>query len=150
MARPVVYDRFGRAVVDNGLHWDPIRGRMVEGLEQSREELEAQEQILHAKINATLTRDRNMPPLKGSGFIVIVPSQPRDLVNVEEHEKVEDAEAEASDKAYQFGTAIIYAPIAVIRPKRDTVTSVPSKLMQQLEARKGLAAGGEVKEKKEG
>lgn len=111
---------------------------MVEGLEASVDELQEQARLINQKINDTIIRGTKM--LKGNGFIVIVPSAPR-LDLVEEHPLKEDAEAEASDKAYQHGTAIIYAPIAVIRPKRETVTSTPSKLLQQMTAQRQVGAG---------
>lgn len=146
MAQPTVITKDGKRIPDSGLHWDPIRGRMVAGLEQSVEELEAQEKLLHDKINSTLLKNQERKMLKGTGFITVVPSQPR--LDVEEHATLQDAQNEASDKAYQFGTAIIYAPIEVVRPKRDTVSSQPSKLMEQVMDRmkpSAIAAGGEVK-----
>lgn len=115
-------------------------GKIRPELEPGYEELLAHRDSLDAKI---VTKLMEMPMLTGKGFIVIDPNQPR--FDGQEFEKVEDAEERASGVAYQGGKAIIYAPIGVVKPKRDTLTAVPSDLLKQISARdKSLPTGTPV------
>jgi hypothetical protein len=96
----------------------------ITSLDEARklyEAIEAQVQTIH---------DRTLPMLKGKGFIVVDPKNTRS--NYEEFEQLTDAQQEASDIAYASGTAIIYAPIEVVKPQRPTASSQPSELLKQL------------------
>ena len=42
---------------------------------------------------------------------------------------------EANDIAYSAGRAIIYAPVGVVKPKRETITAQPSELLKQVAER---------------
>lgn len=75
-------------------------------------------------------KDKELPMLTGKGFIVVDPKNPR--FAGEEFKTVEEAQAEGSNIAYQSGVAIVYAPVAVLRPKRDLAISTPSDLLKQL------------------
>lgn len=118
----------------NTRHWDGQR--FVEGPAIS--DLEEQIGKATAKI-LTLNMRKVKKMLKGNGFIVIVPSQPR--LDVEEHQNKEDAENEAAQAAHVHGMAIIYVPLAVVRPKRETVSSEPSKLLQQINSQRQVGSG---------
>lgn len=118
-------------------------GKIGRELEPEYEELLDHRDSLDGKINAKLME---MPMLKGKGFIVVAPAQPR--FDGEEYEQIEDAQERASEVAYQQGSAIIYAPIGVVKPKRDTLTAVPSALLKQINVDKGLPAGAPVAEQK--
>lgn len=79
--------------------------------------------------------------LKGTGFIVVSPNSPR--FDGEEHATIEAAQEAASELAYQQGRAIIYAPVAVIKPRRETTITQPSELLKQIGAA-ALPAGAPV------
>lgn len=91
------------------------------------EVLERQREILAAQIQTVI--DEARPMLKGTGFIVVTPSNPR--FDGQEHATIEEAQESASELAYQAGKAIIYAPIAVVKPKRETAITQPSELLKQ-------------------
>lgn len=135
-------------------HWTP-KGKLAEGLIGTSDlknvinELEDPE--LAAKLEAILAarkqtlQDRNLPMLKGKGFIVIDPKNPR--FTGEEHEDFEAAKDEGSNIAYQSGVAIVYAPVLVMKPKRETAQSQPSDLLKQLSlpGQPVAITGGETK-----
>ena len=85
--------------------------------------------------------------LKGTGFIVINPAAPR--FDGEEIADLEEARNHANNVAYQNGVAIIYAPITVMRPKREVAESAPSKLLQQLNLEQKGAPVAVIEAKKE-
>lgn len=91
------------------------------------EVLERQREMLAAQIQTVI--DEVRPMLKGTGFIVISPKNPR--FDGQEHEKVEDAQESANELAYQDGKAIIYAPMAIVKPRRETAITQPSELLKQ-------------------
>lgn len=114
-------------------------GTLRKELEAGYEEMLEHRDILDARIQTQL---QEMPMLKGKGFIVVAPAQPR--FDGEEYEQIEDAQERASEVAYLHGSAIIYAPIGAVKPKRETLTAVPSQLLKQINVDKGLAAGAPV------
>lgn len=121
-------------------------GRLVRGtLSIEKEKLEEQRDRLAAEIEEIAFKE--LPMLEGKGFIVIDPKNPR-FTGVE-YGDMTKAEEEAQDVAYSSGRAIIYAPISVIRPKREVAVSQPSELLKQLGTRTGeptqLPAGELVK-----
>jgi hypothetical protein len=115
-------------------------GRLAPGLATTSElhgvvtelaDLEAAE-ALHATLQAQIQtlKDKDLPMLKGKGFIVIDPKNPR--FTGEEYETVELAAEEGTNVAYQSGIAIVYAPVRIMKPRRETVSSEPSELLKQL------------------
>lgn len=91
------------------------------------EALQRAQELLAARIQTV--KDEARPMLKGTGFIVVTPSNPR--FDGQEHATIEEAQENASELAYQAGKAIIYAPIAVVKPKRETAITQPSELLKQ-------------------
>lgn len=117
-------------------YYDHAKGRVVWGrLEPSLESNIAQRDALETKIENQL---REVGMLKGTGFVVIDPQSP--TFAGDEIENLEDAQNAATNVAYttKAGYAIVYAPIAVIRPKREAAIATPSKLMQQVQQSKLL------------
>lgn len=102
-------------------------GRFRAELEPDVEEMLDHRDMLMEKINDQL---RRTGMLKGTGFIVIDPAEPR--IPAEEIANKDDAEIAGSNIAYQSraGYSIIYAPIAVMRPQRPVATSQPSELLK--------------------
>lgn len=92
------------------------------------EVLEREQEILAAKVQRI--KDEALPMLKGEGFIVVSPKNPR--FDGVEHKTPEEAQEAASELAYQDGRAIIYAPISVVKPKRETAITQPSALLSQI------------------
>lgn len=72
--------------------------------------------------------------LRGNGFIVLDAGS-YDLV---EYPEIEEAQGDAARRANQTGCAIVYAPVAVIRPKIDDVTMDVPKVMKSLMGKLGL------------
>jgi hypothetical protein len=113
----------------NDMRFDFASGRIVRGaLNMNVDEMQALRDKLAADIQTE--QDKELPMLTGAGFLVIDPKNPR--FTGQEYATKEAAEEEANDVAYASGRAIIYVPIAVVRPKREIVTSQPSELLKQI------------------
>lgn len=130
----------GKKGSSNDYHIDPL-GRMVRGsLTMTEQEIHSLRDELGEVIEDI--RIKELPMLKGEGFIVIDPKNPR--FSGMEHATTEAAQEEANDVAYGSGKAIIYAPIGIVKPKRDVVVATPTELLKQVMGVNALPAG-EVK-----
>lgn len=98
------------------------------------ESAEHAENVLETvKDHVETLQTKELPMLKGKGFIVVDPANPR--FAGEEFEDITDAQDAANNVAYtsQAGYALVYAPIATVRPKREVAISQPSALLKQLQ-----------------
>jgi hypothetical protein len=77
--------------------------------------------------------EKPMARLKGDGFIIIAAPENYDFP---EYESLEDAQVAAGSLAHRHGSAVIYAPLGVVRPKFDVVMTV-SKKVQQIDKQLG-------------
>lgn len=68
--------------------------------------------------------------MKGDGFIVVAPSE----VHMEEFASLEEANDHASWVATKGGKAVIYMPVATIRPHMQTRAHLsPASILQQVQ-----------------
>lgn len=81
--------------------------------------------------------------LKGTGFIVVTPSNPR--FDGQEFDKLEEAQEQANEAAHQTGKAIIYAPALIVKPRREMAITQPSELLKQI-GTAALPAGEKVRD----
>lgn len=139
--------RIPRTTSGSNDHYVSHDGRVVSGrLEPPLNDLLERQAALQDRIKTQLLEEGM---LKGTGFIVIDPADPR--FSGDEHEDMEEAKLVGSNLAYQSraGYIIVYAPIAVMRPKRETADTIPSKLLQQIGTRE-LGAGDAAAQKTAG
>lgn len=135
----------------NDWHWDPTTNDLLPGL-TTVNELEGVVREIRSPEHAQALYDtiadhletlkvKELPMLKGKGFIVVDPSNPR--FAGEEYENFDEAKDVASNASYASGAgmAIIYAPVLVLKPKRETAQSQPSELLKQLGLPSGQAVG---------
>lgn len=121
----------------NDHHYDDF-GRMVSGSLHSNAE---QHRLLtehHGRLTAELDHLEMVERAKmltGKGLIVLDKANAR--FTGTEHlgagdKALEAAQEEATELAYRSGCAIIYAPIAVIKPQRPVAISQPSDLVKSV------------------